>query len=108
MDETCFSLIVRDRVCQSGVPLISEKVFTNLPEETISLKNGYTLTVSNGPSDNILLQFINNAFGINVTYTIKNNSYGIFDLPIDNGTYRVGIFSKKRNCNIPICCCNPD
>lgn len=78
MDETCFSLIIRDRICQSGVPVTSEKVFTNLPEETITLQNGYTLSVSNGPSDNISLQFINTAFGIDVTYMIENNRLWCF------------------------------
>lgn len=100
MDNICFSIIVRDRTCQSGVPVTSEKVYTNVAQdEIITLQNGYTLTVSNAQADKIKLVFNNDALNVNVTFYILNGSYGIFDLPIDSGTYRVGVYSIKNCCS---------
>lgn len=106
MECTCFSLIIRDRICQSGVPVTSEQVYSTIPSDTVTLQNGYTLVVSNGSSDTINLNFINVVFGINVAFTIDSGTSHVYDLPIDSGTYRVGIFMQKIACNTTTCCPN--
>lgn len=100
MDNICFSLIIRDKTCQSGVPIISEKVYTNLSSnESIVLQNGYMLNVFSTKDNKIKLEFINLALDISVNYYILSDSFGIFDLPIDSGTYRVGVYATKTCCS---------
>lgn len=100
MDNICFALIIRDKTCQSGVPIISEKVYTNLSTtENIVLQNGYTLNIFSEQSNRIKLEFINNALNVNVSYYILSDSYGIFDIPIDSGTYRVGVYATRNCCS---------
>lgn len=104
MECTCFSLIIRDRICQSGVPVTSEQVYSTIPSDTVILQNGYTLIISNGSSDNILLNFINISLDIDVTFSIQSGTSQVYDLPIDSGTYRVGVFMQKSTCNQTACC----
>lgn len=106
MNNCCFSILIRQRACQNGIPINTDKVISNISDmESINLNFGYTLSLSTFGSDDILITFNNVAFGITLRFTISNPGIGIFDLPIDSGTFRVVIISKQTPCNTS-CPCN--
>jgi len=57
-------------------------------------------------NDDILITFNNIAFGITLQFTISNPGVGVFDLPIDGGSFRVVIISKQTSCDTSACPCN--
>lgn len=100
MDNICFLLSIRTRICQSGVPLNTEKTYTNISSSTnIALENGYTLNVNRSTNDSINLVFTNSILGFNFNFNVNNNSTTLFDLPIDSGSYKILIFVAMRCCN---------
>ncbi|MDD2627358.1 MAG: hypothetical protein PHR25_05615 [Clostridia bacterium] len=106
MNNVCFAIVVREQACQNGVPVTSEKSYSNISSmENILLNFGYTLTISSYGSSSILLAFNNPTLGYRINFSITNPGIGIFDLPIDGGSYRITILSQKRPCNIS-CVCN--
>lgn len=99
MDNVCYFVATKFRVCQSGVPLSQEKVYTNVSSTTnIQLYFGYILNVARATNDTIDLIFTNPALNLNFTFTISNGGTAVFDLPIDSGTFRVAIFASARCC----------
>jgi len=99
MDNVCYFVATRFKVCQSGVPLSQEKVYTNVSSTTdIQLFFGYILNVTRATNDSIDLVFTNTALNLNFTFTIANGGTAVFDLPIDSGTFRVAIFASARCC----------
>ena len=47
MDNICFLVNIRQRVCQSGVPVNIDRSFSNVANNTtFDLLNGYTVTIS--------------------------------------------------------------
>lgn len=101
MDNVCFIISIRQRICQSGVPLNIEKTYTNISANTpIFLSNGYTLTLNRATNNDINLNFVNTAFNLNFTFTVNDSTTTVFDLPIEGGTYRLAIFVSMR------CCCS--
>lgn len=108
MNENCFILVIRQVTCQSGVPVTSEKVFTNINElDSVSLDHGYTLNIRQDTNNSFVLTFINSAFDINLEFRLAGYSPVIIDLPIQNGTFRVAIYLRSRpcnSCNINSCC----
>ena len=106
MNNSCFSIIVRERACQNGVPVITDKVYSSINEmENISLNFGYTLTLSSFGAGDILVTFTNTSLNLELRFSITNPGIGIFDLPINGGTFRVTIISEETNCN-NACLCN--
>lgn len=107
MNNCCFSILIRQRACQNGVPVTTDKVITNISEmESISLNFGYTVSLSTFGSSDILITFTNVAFGITLRFAISNPGVGVFDLPIDGGTFRVVIISQQTPCNTSCPCSN--
>ena len=99
MDNVCYFVATKFRVCQSGVPLSQEKAYTNVSTTTnIQLYFGYILNVARATNDSIDLIFTNTALNLNFTFTIPNGGTAVFDLPIDSGTFRVAIFASARCC----------
>lgn len=99
MDNVCYFLAIKFRVCQSGVPLSQEKVYTNVSTTTdIQLFYGYILNVARATNDTIDLIFKNNALNLNFTFTVSSGSTSVFDLPIDSGTFRIAILASARCC----------
>ena len=104
MNECCFQVVIRQRACQNGVPIITEKSYDNIPEnEIISLNYGYTVILSTLGGANILVNILNPTFDVNLNFSITNPGIAIFDLPIDGGTFRFSIASIQRPCNVDIC-----
>ena len=101
MDNICFLVSIRQRICQSGVPINIDNTFTNLTNNTsIALSNGYTLTISRISNNQVRLTFRNDTFDLFFSFDVDNSTTNAFDLPIDGGTFRVAIFVAMR------CCCS--
>ena len=99
MDNICFFISIRQRVCQSGVPVTSENTYTNLSsDDNIILDNGYVLSFSRNIDNNILLTFYNSALNLSFTFTVEDASTTVYDLPIEGGTYRIAVFVTMRCC----------
>lgn len=105
MDNICFIVSTRQRICQSGVPINIDNTYTNIANNTIILlSNGYTLTVSRACSNTIRLTFSNTSFDLFFFFDVENGTTNVFDLPIDGGTFRIAIFAAMRCCNTNPCC----
>ena len=106
MNDSCFSVIVRQRACQNGVPIITDRVYSSINEmENIRLNFGYDVSLSSFGSNDILITFTNLSLNLNLKFSISNPGIGVFDLPIDGGTFRVVIISQEACCN-SACLCN--
>lgn len=100
MDNICFLVNIKTRICQSGVPLSTEKTFTNVNSSTnIILDNGYTLNIKQATNDTVDLIFTNTVLGFNFSFNVSNNTSTLYDLPLDSGTYKILIFVAMRCCN---------
>lgn len=100
MNNVCFIVSIRQSVCQSGIPRVSEKTFTNLTNNSIiTLSSGYTLTLTSIANNSVRLTFINEAFDFNFTFDVDCGSTNLFDIPIQSGSLRLAIFVACT------CCC---
>ena len=100
MDNICFIVSIRQRICQSGVPVYTDNTYTNISNSTqILLNNGYILTVYKISNDNLRLSFLNNSFNLSFSFDITDGSTCLCDLPIEGGTYKILVFASSRCCN---------
>lgn len=107
MDDTCYVLVIKEKTCQSGVPLTNERIFTNISDiDDITLSNGYILNVKQGTNNSLIITFLNNAFNINLEFKMVDSTPAVFDLPIQNGTYKVGVYLRVRSCCSNSCSCS--
>lgn len=103
MDNCCFLVSIRQRICQSGVPLNINRTYTNIPNNsTVDLLNGYRLTIYRISNNMIRLTFANTLFELNFSFDVNDATTNVFDLPIDSGTFRIAVFAAMRCC----CFCN--
>ncbi len=99
MDNVCYFLAVKFKVCQSGVPITSEKVYTNLSNSTvIDLYYGYTINVKSASNDSLIILIQNTTLNLNLTFTINNGETILIDLPLDSGTLKVILYASARCC----------
>ncbi len=99
MENVCYFLAVKFKVCQSGVPLVSEKVYTNLSNTTIiDLYYGYTINIQSASNDSLTILINNSTLNLNLTFTINNGETILIDLPLDSGTFKVQLFASSRCC----------
>ena len=99
MDNVCYFLKVQFRICQSGVPLSSEKIYTNLSSASvINIYYGYTIKIASASNDSLTILIQNTALNLDLTFTISNGETILLDLPLDNGTFKLSIFAKSRCC----------
>ncbi len=99
MENVCYFLAVRFKVCQSGVPITSEKIYTNLSSSTIiDLYYGYTINIQSASNDSLTILINNSALNLNLTFTINNSETILIDLPLDSGTFKVQLFASSRCC----------
>lgn len=100
MNNICFVVSIRQSVCQSGIPRVNEKTFSNLPNNSIiTLSSGYTLTLTSLANNSVRLTFINEAFNLNFFFDVECCSVNLFDIPIQSGSLRLAI-------RIACVCCN--
>ena len=100
MDNICFTVSIRQRICQSGVPVNIDRVFANVSNNTtFDLLNGYTVTIYRISNCRVRLTFVNQTFGFNFSFDVNDSTTNAFDLPIDGGTFRILIFASMRCCN---------
>lgn len=103
MDNICYIVGIRQRVCQSGVPIYTDQTYTNVIESTkILLSQGYTLNIYKSSSNTIRLNFTNPTFNYSFSFDVDNGSTNLIDLPIEGGTMRLLIFASMTCC----CLCN--
>jgi hypothetical protein len=106
LNGNCYTLAIRQNTCQSNVNKNFENIYTNIAEQTeIPLSFGYTLTYINGTSTNISITLSNPIFIPNISFTIPADTFVIYDLPCECGTFRVYVGAKKISC-APTCCIN--
>ncbi|MBR6688835.1 MAG: hypothetical protein IKL68_02335 [Clostridia bacterium] len=99
MDNVCYFLAVKFRVCQSGVPIVSEKVYTNLSSSTvIDLYYGYTINVARASNDSLAILINNQTLNFSLNFTINNGETILIDLPLDGGTLKVILYASARCC----------
>ena len=99
MENFCYFLAVRFKVCQSGVPIVSEKIYTNLSKDTIiDLYYGYTINLHSASNDSLTVLITNPTLNLNLTFTINNGETILIDLPLDSGTFKVQLFASSRCC----------
>ncbi len=96
----CFLVSIRQRICQSGVPVNIDRSFTNVANNTtFELLNGYRVTIYRISNCRIRYTFVNDTFGFNFSFDVDESVTTAFDLPIDSGTFRILIFACMRCCN---------
>lgn len=106
MEDICFLVNIRQRICQSGVPVNIDRTFTNVANgTTFTLLNGYTVTIYKISNCQIRFTFVNNTFNFNFSFDVQDSTISAFDLPIDSGTFRIVVFASIRCCN-PCPCSN--
>ena len=106
MDQFCFLLSVRQVTCQSGVPVVNEKTYTALTSnDEVLLQNGYVLTLASNINNTVTVTLTGLAMGTTFSLVLVTESTVILDLPIEGGTFRVGIYVEKTLCNICECSC---
>lgn len=104
MDNICFLVSIRQRICQSGVPVNIDKTFTNVSNNTtFDLLNGYVLTISRISNSQIRLTFVNDILNLRFSFDVDDCKTSAFDLPIDGGTFRLLIFVSMHCCNTCPC-----
>lgn len=99
MNNVCYFLAVKFKVCQSGVPLVSEKVYTNLSSSSvIELYYGYTINTTSATNDSITVLITNATLNLSLTFSINNGETILIDLPLDSGTLKVMLYASARCC----------
>ncbi len=106
MNTICFTLAVRQRICQNGISRRIDNVYTNItPNAVIPLSFGYTLTFITGSTNNAQVQISNPDKIPNLIFFIPSGGHKIFDLPTDNGTLRIFVGATSIDCAETVVCC---
>lgn len=99
MNSCCYTIVIKQIVCDNGVPRRIDNAHTNLsPNTVIKLEFGYSLTFINGTDKHATIMISNDLFIPNISFVILSGSYKIFDLPIPGGSYRVYVAARKVCC----------
>lgn len=105
MNNICYTLAVRQRRCQNGISRSTDNVYTNISNGTeIALNFGYTLTYISSSSSHATIQISNSSQIPSLIFNIPNNSFKIFDLPVQSGNLRVYIGATGICCSETIVC----
>ncbi len=101
----CYTLAIRQISCQNSISRCIDNVYTNIfIGSSISLDFGYKITITNTTCCGVNIKLTNCNFIPDLTFNIPNDSYKIFDLPQESGTFKVFIGAKKTCC--PATCAN--
>lgn len=107
MNNFCYTLAIRQRKCQNSISGELDNIYTNVNTSSkITLSFGYVLTVIAKNQNSISVQISNPNFMPNTIFHIPSGSYKVFDLPVENGTYRVFIGATGIDCNETVVCCS--
>lgn len=105
MNNFCYNLAIRQRNCENGIARSTDNVYTNITNGTEILLNfGYTLTFISSNDSQATIELSNPDQIPNLLFTIPNNSYKVFDLPVQNGSTRIYIGATGIECNNTIVC----
>lgn len=104
MDNCCYTLLIRQRRCENGIPRQIDNVYTNISDNsTFDLSFGYTVTFFSGTNNTITIRLSNPNFIPDITFNIPCSGYKTFDLPIETGTLRVYIGAVCTACQKTSC-----
>ena len=107
IDNCCFLLAIRQRTCQNGVARVIDNIYINISaQSTYSLSFGYTLKVSSINQNSISINISNDDFIPSLIFNIPVNSYKVFDLPKESGTFKVYVWLKFSSCDKTSVSCN--
>lgn len=99
MCKACFNISVRERACQSGVPLDISKSYSNQNiGDVFPLNFGYSLAITNIVNTTVILTLSNTTLNILFNFQVSNNNSVVLDLPFENISYRVFIGVIATNC----------
>lgn len=95
----CYTFAIKQLTCQSGVSKRLDNTYTNTSVGTeFPLSFGYTLTYISGTTKNCTILLSNPVYIPDINFNILNESYKVFDLPCECGTYRLYIAARLSPC----------
>jgi hypothetical protein len=106
LDNQCpYTFAIKQNLCQSGIAKRLDNTYTNTPVGSeIPLSFGYILTLIAGTCKNCTIRLSNPIFIPDINFNILNESFKVFDLPCECGTYRVHIAARvspvETLCNV--------
>jgi hypothetical protein len=100
-----YTFAIKQIVCQGGVSKRFDNTYTNTPVGSeIPLSIGYVLTFIRGTCKNCTVRISNPLFIPDINFNILNESFKVFDLPCECGTYRLHIAARlapvETFCNV--------
>ncbi|MEG1009436.1 MAG: hypothetical protein RSE41_08905 [Clostridia bacterium] len=104
MNNVCYTIVIKQETCQNGISKVINNTYTNVVVNTEILLNfGYNLKCINNTSTQCIVQILNDIYIPSLTFSIYNESYKIFDLPCECGSYRVYIGVTLGSCADSCC-----
>lgn len=104
-DCCCYTLAIRQISCQNSISRCIDNVYTNISiGSKIPLEFGYNVTCIKVSCSSVTIQITNPNFIPKLIFNIPNNSFKIFDLPLQSGTLIVIIGARQTCC--PLSCAN--
>lgn len=96
MNNNCpYTFAIKQLLCQSGVAKRLDNTYVNTPVGSeIPLSFGYILTLIDGTTKNCTILLSNPIYIPNVNFIVLNESFKVFDLPCECGSYRVNIAAR--------------
>ncbi|MDD2376453.1 MAG: hypothetical protein PHD15_03530 [Clostridia bacterium] len=96
MDKFCpYTFAIKQLLCQGGINKRLDNTYINTAVGTeIPLSFGYVLTLIAGTCKNSTIMLTNPIYIPNINFIILNESFKIFDLPCECGTYRLHIAAR--------------
>jgi hypothetical protein len=102
MDSLCYDLAVRQIKCQNGIAVTTDKVYTNVENNSqIILSYGYILTIISKNTTSLTISLYNFELLETVKFNIPSDTYRTFDLPLYNGSFVLLIGAVKTTCTCP-------
>lgn len=106
-ENCCYNLTVDQSMCQNGISRSFTNTYTNVTTgKIIPLEFGYTMQFISGNNTNTTIRLQNEIFLPQTTFNIPVNSYRVFDLPCECGTYRLAVRTRIVPCACTTLCCN--
>ena len=100
MNNCCYTIAIRQRRCENGIPRQFDNVYTNATLNSVfPLSFGYSVTFTSISRNYITIRISNPNFIPDINFNIPLDNYNIFDLPIETGSLRVYIGAIAVNCS---------
>jgi len=96
LDKFCpYTFAIKQLLCQGGISKRLDNTYINTPVGTeIPLSFGYILTLVAGTGKNCTIMLTNPIYIPNINFIVLNESFKVFDLPCECGSYRLHIAAR--------------